>query len=321
MADSAGNQTLRATTLGLLIALMLAVLPTSVTGRLRDLVRAGIRPGQEIALSAKDRINLRWGELLDQRLARIQSEADSNREQRLAAELRERRFELAAGQLRERLDEIARNGAVPVRPESSAPLLTARTVEARILGNEVVSMWKSRQLVGLGGSDGLMQDQWVLNESAPLIDVGGDHFEVTEGLPVYAGRTVVGRVAEAGRWVSSIEPVTSRGFRAPAAVYSQRELSEGSVASGLIEGTGDGLCRLSQVPATESVEVGDRIYSQARDPSDSVPMFFGTVIDASIQPGSLHWNIVVRPGIEIDRLRTVQVVVPTINPLRLIGSR
>jgi cell shape-determining protein MreC len=260
---------------------------------------------------------------------------DVNRELRLAAELRERRFELAVAQTRERLEEISRNGAVPVRPEPTAPLMTARTIEARILGREVVSMWKSRQLIGLGGSDGLMQDQWVLDESAQLIDLGSDHFELTEGLPVYAGRTVVGRVAEAGRWVSSIEPVTSRGFRAAATVFSGRKLSESSgaddsiladrsrreVATGLIEGTGDGRCRLSQVPATESVELGDRVYSQTRDPSDAIPMFFGTVIEASIQPGSLHWSIVVEPGIELDRLRTVQVIVPTINPDRLIGSR
>ena len=202
--------------------------------------------------------------------------------------------------------------------ESGVPLFSPKAIGARVVGRELISQWKSKRLLDLGTRDGVHEDQWVLDARGLTIDQG-EHARIVPGLMVFAGNHILGRVAESGRFVSSIELITDRGFRSTATVGRMAGERVAFSTAGLLEGDGNGQCRLTQVPASESVAVGDSVYSVPTPQSVDTPMLFGQVVSATA--GSLHWEIVVRPETDASQLRTVQVLTTSFNPTRLMGSR
>ena len=80
------------------------------------------------------------------------------------------------------------------------------------------------------------------------------------------------------------------------------------------------MCRLVEVDSQSAAEIGDAVYSTIDTASDT-PMLFGFVTAATLEPGALHWEITVEPAADLNRLRKVQVVVPSVNPERLLGQR
>ncbi|MFT4555461.1 MAG: rod shape-determining protein MreC [Planctomycetales bacterium] len=320
MTESQNNSTFRVLAACLLGAAMFAVLPTSATTPIRDIVRLAMSPGQRFVSSTVAAAKSKWQSSIDQKLARQQQQLDKLEGEVANGQLRERRALLAAESATQELAAVERNGASPFSVETARSLIRPRAVRATVLGREILSELKSRRILDRGDTDGVASDLWVLNGDLPIVQVGSE-MSVADGLPVFAGRCVVGRIVEAGRWSSSLQYITEPGFRARAVLA--RVNSNGSAADrfsfgaeGLIEGRSDlkqnGLCELAQIPATEHVDVGMPVYSPPRDAVDA-PMLFGHVISAEIPPGALHWVITVSPAVDVKQLRSVEIVVPELS--------
>ncbi|MFP6764342.1 MAG: rod shape-determining protein MreC, partial [Planctomycetaceae bacterium] len=233
-------------------------------------------------------------------------------------ELIQRRTELSVFAAQEQIDQYRQAGVSPFPQPQRRPLVIEQAVEARIIGDEIVSLWKSYRLLDRGSGSGLFEDQLVLDEKSPRID-HGQKSDVVDGLAVFAGRCIVGRVARAGRWTSSLQLISDPQFRAKAIVLRQN--SGAFSREVLIEGVGNGNCRLVSVPSTELIEVDSLVYAVPGDRGIEVPMLFGRVTSANLAPGSLHWQITVTPEIDVAALRHVEIVTTTLNPDRMSGDQ
>lgn len=313
MDAASSNSSFKATAACVLGAVLLAVLPASSTAQLRNLVRSALQPGQTVLLSVRDHVDGTWTSLQSRRVAERDQEVQDLAARVRAAEFQARQSDLARQELQRQLDEIRRNGT-PLQARQTAPLLSAQTVELRVLGHEILAGLQSRRLLDQGQESGLQEDQWVLDSGQPILDAGSD-LSLRTGLPVFAGRCIVGRVAQTGLWTSSLQLITASDFRARAVIADSRGRLLESSPQGLLEGTGSG-CRLTQIPATEDVQVGDAVYSVPGFPVDAA-MLFGVVTSRTQQPGALHWDVEVKPHADLTRLQTVQVLTPSINPQRL----
>ncbi len=303
----------------LLVAVVLAVLPESAVSSLRDLVRAAMVPGQRAAQGGSDWVSTLARSLVSAELAARDREIEQFRAELAATTLAARRAQLQTRSLQSEIDSLHRNGPSPFALETVSPLVREQAIEAHVLGADIVSVWKGQRLLDQGSSDGLASDQWILDGADVGIDAGIEQ-SLSSGLAVFAGRCVVGRIVDAGRWTSSLELLTAPGFRAQAMVTREGARGLEFAGAGILEGTGDGLCRLAEVGAQSAVEVGDAVYS-AIDSTSETPMLFGFVAAATLEPGALHWEISVEPAADLSRLRKVQVVVPGVNPDRLLGQR
>jgi len=314
MSAGSNNSIFKVTAACLLGAVLLAILPDSLTAQLRDAVRAILQPGQTALQSMRGHADKRWTAFQSDELAARDQDFQDLAARARTYEFQARQSALAIHELQRQLANARRNGMSQFPTQPTEPLLSVRAVEARILGQEILAGLKSRQLLDLGRTDGLREDQWVVDTDRPILDVGGDQ-SLRTGLPVFAGRCIVGRVAQSGRWTSSLQLITATDFRARAVLSDSRRLLPESSPQGLLEGTGSG-CRLTQVGANENVQVGDTVYSVPGFPVDA-PMLFGVVASCTRQPGALHWDIEVEPHVDVAQIRTVQILTPTINPQRL----
>ncbi len=313
MDAGSNNSTFRTTTACLLAAMLLAILPDSVTARLRDAVRMMLQPGQSALLVMEEHADRRWVAFQSDELAARDQDLEELAARARTFEFQTRQSALAIRELQRQLAEARHNGASQFPTQPTEPLLSVRAVEARILGQEILAGLKSRQLLDLGHAEGLREDQWVVDTERPILDVGSD-LSVRTGLPVFAGRCIVGRVAQSGRWTSSLQFITAADFRSRAVLADSRGLTQSS-PQGLMEGTGSG-CRLTQIGANENVQAGDSVYSLPGFPVDA-PMLFGVVVSCTRQPGALHWEIEVEPHVDVAQIRAVQILTPSITPQRL----
>jgi cell shape-determining protein MreC len=234
-----------------------------------------------------------------------------------ATELARRQLELTNARLHEQLARKEQLGSSPYRGDGASPLVMPDLVTARVLGEETSRLWRGGLLADRGSGSELRESDLVLSDDAPLADVGGDH-KLEQGFPVFAGRTVVGRLQNVGRWSCTIQRVTAADFRGHAQLV--RKTSRGFVfgASGVIVGDGRDRCKLTMIPATEPVAAGDHVYT----PSDAgfpYPMFYGTVEKAT--PGATQWEIIVKPAAANARSRMVQILRKRFNPARSAESR
>jgi cell shape-determining protein MreC len=320
VTESQNTGTFRVLAACLLGAAMFAVLPASATTPVRDILRLAISPGQRMVNSAVATAESRWQKTIDQRIAEQQLQIERLQREVATTGLKERRALLAVEAASQELANVSRHGNSPFDVASAPSLIRPGAIRASVLGREILSEVKSRQILDKGSSDGISSDYWVLNGDLPVVQAGSE-LNVADGLPVFAGRCIVGRIVEAGRWTSSLQFLTEPGFRARAIIG--RVTSDDPVAEqfsfgaeGLLEGRSDlqqaGKCELAQIPATEHVDVGMPVYSPATSSVD-VPMLFGHVASAEIPRGALHWTITVQPAADLAALRHVEIVVPELS--------
>lgn len=316
MTESENTGIVRVLAACLLGAAMFAVLPASATTPVRDIVRLAISPGQRLVNSAVATAESRWREVIDQLLAEQQLQIARLRRELVTTSLKERQALLAVEAASQELVNVSRHGNSPFDVQSAPSLIRPKAIRASVLGREILSKVKFRQILDKGNSDGVSSDDWVLNSHLPIVQAGSE-LSVAAGSPVFTGRCIVGRIVEAGRWTSSLQLLTEPGFRAraiigrfPADAQAAGQFSFG--AEGLIEGRSElkpiGKCELAQIPAAEHVEVGLPVYSPPTS-SDDAPMLFGHVASAEIPRGELHWAITVQPAAKLETLRHVEIVV------------
>ena len=281
--------------------------PESVQHDLKAAVRDALRPGQLFVRRAETGI-ADWS-----RFDHGADDAERVREvheQLRAWQQRCRQLQIANARLHEQLAAARQEQPRPLRSSPGDPLLLPELVQATVLGEESAALLRGGKLIDFARSPALNESTFVLEDTRPLIDQ-----PVPEGEPVYSGAALVGRIAEAGRWVSTIQHVTDRDYRgfAQLARPAGDELVFG--ARGILAGTGEAFCRLEQISSTEPVAAGDHVYSA--DESFPEPMYYGRVVHADLGPGGLHWEIRVEPAVPLDGLRSVQVLRHQVNPKRL----
>lgn len=309
---------------------VLLILPDGWTAPLREVVRDALVPGLSLTTIARDAVRDRgiaWFENL-RTLARNSRDAElTQRIGELEAELeqwklRTRRERLQRLQDQQHTKELTRYGSSPGVSDVGLPLVELELLECRVLGEESSTLWRSGKLIHGGTQQGIEESALVLDSPLPLIDQGEDR-ELAVGLPVFAGRCVVGRIVKVGRWTSTVQPVTDRHFRGGLAQLC-RDSGDGPLwgTVGMIEGIGDGtgLCRLTAVPATEAVEVGDHVYTAIEDGVLPGGMYYGEVVRAELNVGNPHWEIDVRPAADVSRLKRVQVLKRIENPQRRLAN-
>jgi cell shape-determining protein MreC len=318
MSDRDQRHSTKATLICLFAAVIVAVLPASVTSPAKDLVRLGFVPALRLVGDFRSEANSQIEAFSSHKAIRLKKENEKLSARLREAELQNRRTKLGILDARNKIAQLKTTGTSPFSSSTESPLVTPHAISARLIGDELVSLWKSNRLLDRGSKSGLFEDQWVLDDDAPKID-HGQTSNVVDGLPVFAGRCLVGRIAKSGRWTSSLQLTSDPEFRAKAVALLRNPgvLSE----EFLLEGAGNGVCRLVSVPSSEHIEEGMLVYSVPGDRGIEAPMLFGRVTQATLQPGSLHWEITVAPAVDVESLNSVQVVTTRLNPARIIGRR
>lgn len=311
--------------LGLIAGLLLSCVPPSVVRPLKDVIGGAIRPSRVA------------GERLSTALLTVRRQVRQARQtaaERQAWTDRFNELQQENEQLRRRLIQA---GAVPsartssVVAEQPLPLLRGELVTAHVLGNrarqrlaasvELDQGQRQRLSAGDLAMDVAGRDELNGTGAAMPLDIGRRH-EIQSGQLVLNAATVCGKVVEVGRDTSWLLPVTATTYRDEVLLLGA-ELSATSDAArlaaaprGVLEGTGDGLCRVRLVDVSAPVAVGDMAYAGDGSGVWQSPPRYGTVIAAERTPGAAHWQITVRP----DAVRLpakVAILRLELSPLRM----
>jgi len=112
---------------------------------------------------------------------------------------------------------------------------------------------------------------------------------------------VVGRIVAPSEQTSEVELLIDASSAAGAIVGNDG-------LQGVVQGTGELTLKLNFVLATESVEIGEVVYTSGGE--GIYPKGFPIGVVASCQPGTgVYWDIDVKPFVRFDRIQTVAVVV------------
>ncbi len=306
---------------GLLLA------PAALTDRIRAVVRDAAFPGLRVVDVAYQRTLT-----IPERFQRSQQDDDPNETVLAERDVWEHRFrqvQAVNAQLARQL-ELARSGhGSPFLAEPGTPLFVPELVAARVIGAEELDhatrRVSYRRLVDMGTGRDVIPSDFVVSQvpatagDAPplmaLIDQGDDSgLHADEA--VFAGRCVVGKVGQVGRWTSTVIPVTDVAFRGRGQLV--RSAPQGLVLGpeGVISGNGERGCLLKHIPSTEPVAVGDEVYTSLRLTGLPVPMYYGKVVKATLPEGAPHWEIVVEPAETIEATRVVHVLRSVLNAAR-----
>ncbi|MCA9023871.1 MAG: rod shape-determining protein MreC [Planctomycetaceae bacterium] len=303
---------------GLLLA------PAEQTDLLRVLMRDAALPGLRLVDAAHERVMTFPSQLeLDLTVGVPSPELVAERD---LWQQKYRKLESVNTQLAGALEQAREERTSPFLADPGTPLFVPELIEASVVGAEELSQLTQRasfrRIIDVGTHDDVIPADFVVNSHPdqdavppPLIDQGAD-----SGLqldqPVFAGRCVVGKVGQVGRWTSTIIPLTDLEFSGRGQLVRSTEHGAVLGAEGVITGDGEGKCLLKYVPGTEPVAVGDVVYTPVGHSNLPVPMYYGTVIQASLNDQAQDWTIVIEPAESIDGTRRVQVLRAVLNTAR-----
>lgn len=199
--------------------------------------------------------------------------------------------------------------AAGIREVSGPNLVEFRSLRARVLSHSGTPQRLTQMIIDAGKSEGLRPSELVVNSSGFVIDQGLDS-AVQNGQKVAAGLTVVGRIVQVTRWISVVQPVTDKDFSA--AVQIVRMAPHGALfgAKGLLVSGENGTCRVTGIPHTEAVSVGDEVFTADINGIHGPRLYFGTVTAAEFSSGG-EWTITVSPAAVADNLSEVSIIQPT----------
>lgn len=300
----------------LLVGLGLGCAPRAWADLLRATVRDALQPGQRLARQAEDWCLQAWNRTAAPGPGITASLSAPQHDFISQARLQQLEAEVAL--LRNRLQQATHQLQSGQPPRTTAPLILHELTEARVLGTETVQHFTAIRspLLSVGVQQGITESDLVLAAHLPHLDLGRDA-RLQPDQVVLAGRTLVGRISQVGKYSSTFLPITDEKFRGLAQLARRAELGFELGASGILEGAGSHGCRLNFIQSTEPVSVGDSVYSAPRDGSEPGPFLYGKVVSAKLLPGAPHWTIEVAPATDLSQLREVQVVSPRINSARL----
>ncbi|MBS0260394.1 MAG: rod shape-determining protein MreC [Planctomycetes bacterium] len=295
----------------------LTLVPAEQTRFARNAVRDALRPGLSLVRGTQTAFKNRLP-------AGSSSSAQSADQAALADEVRAlqlmlRKQSLEMARLREKWQTAVEQYQLsPSKKSGPPPLTTAELVEARVLGAESAHLWRSKQILAAGSPQQIGESSLVLESTRPLVDVGGDT-ELATGDAVYAGRVVVGKIAEVGRYSSTLMLVTDPGYSGRARLA--RRTARGALvfgAEGTLVADGSDLCRLKHI--TDPVNVGDEVFTGGTDGLLPYPMYYGQVVRAELEPGAQDWSVWVKPAAKLEQLEAVLILKRALNPARILAN-
>jgi cell shape-determining protein MreC len=307
--------------LAMLTGVFLYVIPSAYSSRLYSLIRDASKPGLVLVQQIKGWQHQRAEAPLQQTLVKQLETKLSDLERE------NRRLKMQSLQLSEDLAQLKHTGVAPYQSESGDRLLVPDLLEAELLGESSIALLKKGQLLNQGHERGVFKSSFVLQSESPLIDQGADQ-GVKAGYSIYAGQAVVGKVSEVGRWTSSLIPVTSVEYRGSARIARKTEQGLQMGTDGILVGLGEGKCELLQIPPTESIQVGQEVYTGDVDRELPLsmqstlgqPLFYGRIIEAELPRGAPYWKIIVEPAVKLSEIKRVSVLRQIVNPRRMLAN-
>jgi len=183
-------------------------------------------------------------------------------------------------------------------------------ISARVLSQNGMPSGLRQVMIDAGRAHGLMRSELVLDVRGVLLDRGVQN-GVSDGRPVLAGSVVLGRVNQAGRWVSHLLPITDESFSARIRLVRRSSRGTHQGAEGMLQGTGDA-CRVIGIPDTASVAVGDEVFSADIDGIAGPRLYYGTIVVAEFEAAG-EWSLKVQPAGILSEIEEVAIVVPKLN--------
>jgi rod shape-determining protein MreC len=163
---------------------------------------------------------------------------------------------------------------------------------------DLLAMKESRQLEGqVATVIGYDPSSW---QRAIVVDKGSAD-GVTVGMAVVSGSGLVGQVTNVGRGSSRVLLITDP-------LSGVDALIQGNRARGIIEGNGYGACAWKFVLREEDVKIGDRVISSGLDGVYPRGLLIGVVTEVSSRPDSMFHDLVVRPGVDMEKIESVYLV-------------
>lgn len=297
----------------LLAGIGLFCAPAEITGKGQAVVRDLLRPGQVTVFVAREWTRDRYEAIRNRFLSRNEEPNTS-----AAVAVNDQQLQVLRAENAWLREQLTAAKSATQSAHSTDPLVVPEIVEARVLGQETLQRaHKSyRSLLGVGEQQGVDTSSLVLAGGGPQIDLGQEAGLAADHL-ILAGRAVVGKVAQVGRFTSTLLPITDKQYRGLARLARPAGSGLEFGAEGILEGDGGEACRLNFIQSTEPVSVGDSIYTVSADGSFNVPLLYGTVVEADLPAGAPHWTIRVKPAADFSKLRKVEIVRTAVNPLRL----
>ena len=307
--------------LALLVSGCLYAMPVVYSSRLYHLIRDAARPGLILVQQIKA-----WESTV------AKPESPYPRTEQLERQLNEseqanRRLELQTLQVSEELQRLKQTGVPNYQTHSSDRLLVPDLLEAQILGESAISLLREGQFLNQGQEQGVFESSFVLESDYPLIDQGIAQ-GIKAGYALYAGQAVIGKIDEVGSWTSSLIPITSVKYRGSARIARRTEQGLQLGTDGILVGLGEGKCELLQIPLTESIQVGQDVYTGEVDRELPLsmqstlgqPMYYGRVVEAELPRGAPYWKIIVEPAVKLSEVKQVSVLRQIINPRRMLAN-
>lgn len=204
---------------------------------------------------------------------------------------------------------------------SMSPLLNCQMVSARVLGRQAQAFLQSRDILDVGQLQGIAAKSLVIDDLAhpsdrPMLDQGRDAAVRPDRL-VLAGRRVWGKVAEVGRHTSTVLRTTDANYRDLVQLATEREGRLHFTTRGVLVGKGEPWCKIELVETTQSVSVGDLVFT-ADDGVLDAPLFYGRVSKVERKSGDARWEIWMTPAVADSRPPDrVAVLQMELNPGRV----
>lgn len=287
--------------------------PDHVAVRVRTVITDAVKPGQVAARQVT--------ELIQENAVRVASKSERSRQHeidRLQEELQTEQARTAALQIQlARLADFEeREAALPEALRSLPRLTSTSLIDATVLGDTVAEKWRKGKLLDRGETSGVRESELVVKSSHSLVDLGRDaNLSPEDGLLL--GRCVIGKVERVGRWSSTFLLLTDAGYRGRAQLVHQTDSGFVFGAKGILEGQGDPLCRLKGIGSSDSVAVGDAVYTATREGQPATPLYYGRVVEATLGPNDSEWKVMVEPvPVPVD-LTSVQILRTAVNPGRM----
>ena len=310
MATQSHHQSFIATVVCCLAAVGMCFAPAAYGGQLRSFVNDLLSPGQRFVHAVANQIPA-----FPHAVDRTNPPHDKQLQQ-LRALVRHR--ELQIHELENRLASETRLGRFPFETHSNLSLVVPELLKANILSHSGSDSLQASIVIDQGQRNQVSPESLVLESSHPIIDQGTSE-SLETGQPVYAGRSVVGRIETAGQWTSSLQLITHTEYSGRARLARQTSDGLRFGEEGILEGIGNGLCRLSGIPDTQPVAVGDEVFTGGQSSLLPDPMYYGRIIKADLLSGSA-WDIIVKPPLDMRTMTEVVVLRATVNPIRIPGQ-
>ncbi len=295
----------------LLVAAVLALLPGRAIAPLRSTIDAALQPGRIVA----GRITS-YGTSLAARVEHARTTSDEVT--RLAAQVRqlaERNRELEIA-----LALATRESAPDEIASRSAPLISVQCLRAAVLGKRAYGVLPADEIIDLGQRSGAAADRLALVDSTLTIDQGQDQRVAHDDMALQ-GRRVFGKVIEVAAHTAVVRRADQAGYRD---VVQLARIVDGLPrfgAKGILEGCGDGGCRVRMVSAGDDVASGDLVFAAHHEGLTPQPLWYGTVTAATRTSGSGQWEIHVELAAGQREPEHLLILRAEVNPARLAAAQ